>query len=66
VKAENGEVVFLVRMWRREGEHVNERDWRGSIHEIESGLRFYVTDARDIADFIGARLAEKSARGEPR
>jgi hypothetical protein len=62
VKAEGEEVVFLVRMWLRDGEKPNEREWRGSIHEISSGLRFYVSGARDVADFIGARLAEKSTR----
>lgn len=62
MKEENGELVFLVRMWLRDGERPPAREWRGSIHEINSGLRFYVSGARDIADFIGARLAEKAER----
>jgi hypothetical protein len=57
VKEEPGELVFLVRMWLRAGEKAPDREWRGSVHEINSGVRYYVTGARDVADFIGARLA---------
>jgi hypothetical protein len=59
VKAERGEAVFLVRMWRQDGESSAGREWRGSVIEIDSGIRFYVGAARDIADFVTARLAEK-------
>jgi hypothetical protein len=62
VREEQRDVVFLVRMSLRDEDRLTEPHWRGSVHEINSGLRFYVTDARDVADFIGARLAEKAAR----
>ena len=59
---ERRDVVFLVRMSLRDDDRPEEPQWRGSVHEINSGLRFYVTDARDVADFISARLAEKAGR----
>ncbi len=46
----------------QDGSRPDEAEWRGSIHEVGSGLRFYVTGTRDVADFIGARLAEKAER----
>jgi hypothetical protein len=62
MKKESGEVVFLIRMWQRDAEAVDDSEWRGSVDEIGSGLRYYVTGARDIADFITARLAEKNQK----
>ena len=62
MKQESGELVFLVRMWPRDTERPAEREWRGSIQEIGSGLRFYVTEPRDVADFIAARLAATAER----
>ncbi len=47
-------------MWHQEGDSSGEREWRGSVFEIDTGVRFYVSGARDVADFIRARLAEKS------
>jgi hypothetical protein len=44
-------------MWRSE-EAGGDVEWRGSVHEIASGRRLFVTHARDVADFIAARLAE--------
>jgi hypothetical protein len=60
VESERGEMVFVVRMWRQRVEENGAAEWRGSIHQVESGKNFYVTGARDVADFIGARLAEES------
>lgn len=62
MKQESDELVFLVRMWARETERPTEQEWRGSIQEINSGLRFYVTETRDVADFIAARLAASVER----
>lgn len=59
MKTGTNEIVFLVRMWVQAGE-ADEREWRGSIQEIDSGLRLYVTGTRDVADFIAARIAEKT------
>jgi hypothetical protein len=36
--------------------------WRGSVLEVTSGRRFFVTQPRDIADFIAAHLAEIRVR----
>jgi hypothetical protein len=44
-------------MWRSE-EPGCDVEWRGSVHEIASGRRLFVTHTRDVADFIAARLAE--------
>lgn len=62
MKQETGELVFLVRMWPRDTERPPCREWRGSVQEIASGLRFYVTETRDVADFIAARLAASAER----
>jgi hypothetical protein len=35
--------------------------WRGSVHDVESGQLYYVADARDVADFIDTQLAEHPA-----
>jgi hypothetical protein len=60
VKPERRELVFLVRLWLRDAEDLNEPEWRGSIQEIGSGARLYVSGTHDIADFIGSRLADKT------
>jgi hypothetical protein len=57
------ELVFLVRMWVQGGGGdgaAGGGEWRGSIQEVDSGRRFYVTGTRDLADFIAARMAEKT------
>jgi len=50
------QVVFVVRMWVQGGDNPAAREWRGSVQEVASSARVYVAGARDIADFIGARL----------
>ena len=45
----------MVRMWV-ENSHGGPDAWRGSIHEIASGRRLYVTGPGEIADFITFRL----------
>jgi hypothetical protein len=49
------EKTFVVRMWRAEGSE-GAAAWRGSVQEIRSGKRLFVTGTRDIADFILAHL----------
>jgi hypothetical protein len=56
------QLVFVVRMWVQGGENPAVGEWRGSVQEVTSGVRVYVAGARDVADFIGSRLAEHSAR----
>lgn len=58
MNAKRPEVAFLVRMWLPDGSTGN-AEWRGSIREIESGKRLFVTGARDVADFITAHLADR-------
>jgi hypothetical protein len=60
MKQQPDEIVFVVRMWVRGDDRPAEGDWRGSVHDVQSGQRFYVSGTRDIADFIGTRLAERS------
>ncbi len=47
-------------MWQQRIEEAGYGEWRGSVHQIDSGNRFYVTGAREVADFIGTRLAEET------
>jgi hypothetical protein len=35
--------------------------WRGSIHEVSTGKRLFVTETREVADFIAACLAASPA-----
>ncbi len=59
VKADQREFTFLVRIWGREdGTGVT---WRGSVHEVSSGNRRFITGTREIAEFIASYL-----RGEKR
>jgi hypothetical protein len=44
-------------MWLRD-ETGGTGEWRGSVHEVASGRRLFITQTREVADFIEARLAE--------
>lgn len=57
MNSERRDVTFLVRMWLAEGPAGGD-EWRGSVHEVASGKRLFVTGTRDIADFIAAHLAD--------
>ena len=57
VNAKRRDATFLVRMWLT-GELGGDEQWRGSVHEVSSGKRLFVTDAREIAEFIAVQLAE--------
>lgn len=50
------ERVFLVRMWQ---ERQSGNSWRGSVQEIMTGRKLYVTGPRDVADFIAVRLGDR-------
>ncbi len=56
------ERVFLVRMWQERQAPVDA--WRGSVQEIGTERKLYVTDAREVADFIAVRLAD-ATESEP-
>jgi hypothetical protein len=49
------ERVFVVRVWREEG--AGSGGPRGSVHELESGHRFFFSGLRDLHDFLTLRLA---------
>ncbi len=58
------EVTFLVRMWLPEAAR-GCSEWRGSIQEIASGKRLFVTGTRDIADFISAHCTIRDGSESP-
>jgi hypothetical protein len=55
------DVTFLVRMWLPD-EADGDAQWRGSVLEVVSGARFFVTQPREVADFIATHLAELRVR----
>ena len=57
MNAKRRDVTFFVRMWLNEASG-GDGEWRGSVHEVTSGRRLFVTQTREVADFIAARLAE--------
>ncbi len=59
VKSGRSEMVFVVRMWQQGIGENGESEWRGSIHQVDSGRSFYVTGPREVADLISASLAEE-------
>jgi len=63
VNSAKGTCVFLVRMWQHGGEPEAGGSWRGSIQDVESGRIFYLADTRDVAEFIDARLSERTKTG---
>jgi hypothetical protein len=54
MKASQREFTFLVRIWGREG--TSGTEWRGSVHEVASGNRRFITGTSDVAEFIAAFL----------
>ncbi len=56
MKAKREQRVFLVRMWREESALA--ADWRGSVHDVASGRRFYCSSPIEIADLIAGTLPE--------
>lgn len=59
------ERVFLVRMWH-EDTHRSHDGWRGSIHDVASGRKFYVTGLAEIGDFIAVTLGQPNTIEKPR
>jgi hypothetical protein len=51
-KSSREERVFLVRMW------IEPHDvaWRGSVQDVTSGRRLYVSSPSEVADFIAGGL----------
>jgi hypothetical protein len=48
------EFTFVVRLRRQAGS--TQPHWRGSVHEVSSGGRRFVTGTREIAEFIATFL----------
>ncbi len=63
VSSDRREVVFLVRMWV-EREDSSPEAWRGSVHEIVTGQRLYVTAPAEVADFIALHLSNRKGDGK--
>ena len=59
MKTEPREFVFIVRLRCQPG--APEPHWRGSVQEVSSGGRRFITGSREIGDFIETYL-----RGERR
>jgi hypothetical protein len=60
VNTSRRERVFIVRMWL-EPESTASPVWRGSIHDIGTDLKRYVTAPEEAAEFIAIRLADTKA-----
>ncbi len=58
MKTEPREFTFIVRLRCEPG--AAEPQWRGSVQEVSSGGRRFITGTREISEFIAAHL-----RGEP-
>ncbi|MGA8476003.1 MAG: hypothetical protein WB681_13195 [Candidatus Cybelea sp.] len=61
MKNERSEIVFVVRMWQQGIGEDGGSEWRGSIHQVDSGRSFYVTGPREVADFISVSLVEEAS-----
>jgi hypothetical protein len=48
--------VFVVRVWQEAGALAH-ADVRGSVHELDSGRKFFFSGLRDLHDFLTLRLA---------
>ncbi len=59
MKNDPRELTFIVRLRQQPG--AAEPQWRGSVQEVSSGGRRFITGTREISDFISAYL-----RGEQR
>jgi hypothetical protein len=59
VATDRGDAIFLIRLRHQDGS--KPPVWRGSVYEVATGIRLYVSNLRDAADFIDARLADFNA-----
>jgi len=58
------EHLFAVRIWREAT--AAEVEWRGSVKDAESNLRFDFSKFTDLMDFIALRSGASSRLGLPR
>jgi hypothetical protein len=50
-------------MWEQRIEESGNSEWRGSVHQVDSGTHAYIAGASEVADFINARLVGESGTG---
>jgi hypothetical protein len=62
MRSDQREYTFLVRI--RQLDEAPDPQWRGSVHEVSSGKRRFVSGARDVIEFITSYLHDED-RGEP-
>jgi hypothetical protein len=63
VKTDPRELTFIVRL--RQEASATETQWRGSVQEVSSGGRRFITGTREISEFIAAYLRDEE-RAEQR
>jgi hypothetical protein len=58
MRPDQREFTFLVRI-RQQDESAGSH-WRGSVHEVSSGKRRFVSGTRDVIEFITSYLRDES------
>ncbi len=58
------ECIFMIRMWHS-GERIGDGDWRGSIHDVTTGRRRYISALVDVSEFLMEALLAEAAAAEP-
>jgi hypothetical protein len=59
MRSDQREYTFLVRI--RQLDATPDAQWRGSVHEVTSGKRRFVSGARDVVEFITSYLGDETA-----
>jgi hypothetical protein len=54
MRADRTEFTFVVRMWLRD--ESADSQWRGSVQEVTSGQKRFISGTRDVAEFIASYL----------
>jgi hypothetical protein len=57
MRPDQREYTFLVRI--RQLDETPDSQWRGSVHEVASGKRRFVSGARDVIEFITSYLRDE-------
>jgi hypothetical protein len=57
MRSDQREYTFLVRI--RQLDETADGQWRGSVHEVSSGKRRFVSGARDVIEFITSYLHDR-------
>jgi hypothetical protein len=62
MRSDQREFTFLVRI--RQMDETADPQWRGSVHEVASGKRRFVSGVRDVVEFISSYLRDEDAAGK--